>query len=289
MCGLFGWNFKRRSHVDIGKRECLAASLALCNSTRGDKSWGVYATSKDRPDGFIHKVADDISKASGFSVLGRLPLVMAHTRAPTQGKICERNAHPFKVGSVILSHNGVINNSDELDKKYKRNVEVDSLHLAMHLSEGKDFKDIEGYGAVTWNRVQDPNTVFLCRMRSGSLSVYGIKNGSGEQVGVAWSSDSHHLKDSIGMARLDAFPYKDLGEGAIFYVNRGKLYSSEDKLEISAPSYRSYYGMHGGTPAVSHAYGNWSERGYFVLNDDGDTYSWFQKEHTLYVSSSDQD
>lgn len=289
MCGLFGWNFKRRSRLEIGKRECLASALAISNSTRGDKSWGVYAVSKDRPKGFIHKVPDDICKASGVSVLGRLPLVMGHTRAPTQGKICEKNAHPFQVGNIILSHNGVINNSERLDKLHNRSVDVDSEHLALHLSENKSFKDIEGYGVITWNDTKDPDTVFLCRLRLGSLSVYGIKNGTGEQVGVAWSSDKDHLKAALGMARMDCFPYKELEEGTIFYVNKGKLFTAESKLEISAPYTTIVHGgwSHGGYGGYGGS-SRWDDRGFYVRKKGEDVWTWNQQPNG-YSYSHDSD
>lgn len=238
MCGLFGWNFRRRSHIEIGRREALAAVLACANELRGDKSWGVYAVAKDRPDGFIQRSAASITTAAGFCGYGRLPLVMAHTRAPTQGKVCEKNAHPFQVGKIILSHNGTIANSDDLDKKHGRSVRVDSQHLAMHLDEGKPMSEIEGYGAITWNNTDNPGRVFLCRMRQGSLAVYGVKQ-AGDTVGVVWSSDKEHLRNAIGAARLDSFPYEELKEGEVTYVEGGKLYTSDHKIIISSPTYYS--------------------------------------------------
>lgn len=269
MCGLFGWNFKRKSRLDIGKREAFAQVLAIANSYRGDKSWGVYSVSKQGP--IIRKAVGDICLVSDFGSYGRLPLVMGHTRQPTQGKITEKNAHPFTVGKITLAHNGTISNSTELDKKHNRDCAVDSMHLAHHLNEGKDFKDIQGYGAITWSHADNPERVYLCRLRSGSLHVGGIKNGFGETVGIVWSSDDRHLRSAVGAARMDGFFFEALKEGQIYYTEQGKYFSSDEnnKLELSEPHYTTY-----GSTEYWKKYEE--NRGYWEESSPG-TFKWVQK------------
>lgn len=273
MCGLFGWNYRRKSRLEIGKRECLSNVLAIANSLRGDKSWGIYVHSKT--GAHVKREVGDICEVPDLGQMGRLPLVMGHTRWPTMGKVTEKNAHPFTIGDITLAHNGTISNSLELDKKYGRDVSVDSQHFAHHLNEGLDFSDIEGYGSITWVHKSKPDRVYLCRMRSGSLSIYGLKNGLADQVGVVWSSDSDHLRGAIGASRIDAFPYEFMVEGKIYYVEGGKLFESgkdEKKLELSRPSYetaRGYYGSY--TFATDD-----EDRGYWKSKGDG-TWTWVPK------------
>lgn len=273
MCGLFGWNFRRKSRLEIGKRECLAQVLAIANSLRGDKSWGYYAFSKN--GSHIKREVGDICETPDLGQFGRLPLFMGHTRWPTMGKVTEKNAHPFTIGNITLAHNGTIANSDELDQKHGRSVTVDSQHLAHHLNDGKDFSDIKGYGAITWMHKDKPDRVYLCRMRNGSLSVYGLKNGFQDQVGIAWSSDSDHLRGAIGASRIDAYPYQQLEEGRIYYTENGKLFESgkdEKKLELAAPYTTTYEGYGSYYPYDD------DERGYWASKDQGQSWTWMERK-----------
>lgn len=244
MCGLFGWSFKRKSRIEIGKREAMASVLAVANAQRGDKSWGIYFHTKK--GAFIRKAVGDISNVREFSQYGRTNLVMGHTRQPTTGKVTQKNAHPFTVGNITLAHNGVLSNHEELNKKYSRAAAVDSMHFAHHLNEKLEFSDIEGYGAIEWAHADYPNRIYICRLRSGQLNVRGIKNRKGDTVGVVWSSESRHLEQAIGSARIDSFPFDYLEEGKVFYVEDGAAYKSDSKkLELAERQYtysRGYYG-----------------------------------------------
>lgn len=267
MCGLFGWNFKKKSRVEIGKRECVASVLAIANSLRGDKSWGVYTFSKQGPS--VRKQVGDISMVPDFSLYGRYPLVMGHTRQPTQGDVTKKNAHPFTVNKITLAHNGVVHNSDELDTKHGRKVRVDSQHFAFHLAEGKSFEDIAGYGAITWVHADEPEKIYICRLKGGSLNVYGVKNGNGEEVGTVWSSDFDHLRNAIGAARLNCYPYKLLSEGMVYFVRDGGFFEAKDMgpLKLKEPTYRTY---------TASEYWDREERGFWRRTGKGE-WVWVQR------------
>lgn len=244
MCGIFGWSFKAHPGIGQGQREAMASVLAVCNSTRGDQSWGLYARA-GRNTRLVKEVGD-ICRAS-FASNGLIPLLMAHTRFSTHGAINKDNAHPHTAGNIILCHNGVIFNHEQLNKKYERTCEVDSQHLALHLSEGKDFSDVEGYGAIEWVDITNPDTIKLCRMSGGSLHVYGIKNSKGKKVACVWSSDDLHLETALDAAHLDYYPYERLIEGQVYEVHNGRLYVSKDKaLDLQERTWTaSDYQWHG--------------------------------------------
>jgi hypothetical protein len=250
MCGIFGWSFKRRSRIPAAQREALASTLAIANSYRGDQSWGVaYIDREGRQR--VRKQVGDIATVPGISALGAWDVLMAHTRYATKGSVVKDNQHPFRAGEVLLAHNGMIFNSEELDKAYGRSCAVDSMHFAHHLAEGRDFSDIEAYGSIEWLE-GDSRSVRLCRMRQGQLAVYGIRNHKGKQVGTVWSSDAAHLRSAVGAARLDAFPYVKLEEGHVYEVTGGILHSTKRRLACVEPQwdprvwsrYQSTQGVH---------------------------------------------
>jgi hypothetical protein len=274
MCGLFGWSFQKKTSIADGKRETMAGLLAVANSMRGNQAWGLAAKARDGRTR-IRRGLGDISDLSGLTTYGRFQTLMGHTRYATVGSNILSNTHPFRHGKLTLAHNGGIWNHDELNKKYERKCEVDSQHIIMHLSEGKDFSELEGYGAIEWLDEDCPGRVFLCRLKGGSLSAFGIENRERKTIGVAWSSDRDHVETALGQARLSCFPYKPLEEGLVHYIEDGILYGSERKLDLSKTgngyrtqrwsrsdndehSYGFYGGSYGGTGYYRERHGRYT-------------------------------
>jgi hypothetical protein len=239
MCGIYGWSIKagKKKKIGTAQLESLSTGLAIGNSFRGNQSWGAYLVDKDRKSE-VQRHVGDIANAS-VAWMGSYPVVMAHTRYATTGRISVENAHPFTVGDVTLAHNGVIFNHLELERKHKRDCDVDSIHFAHHVNEGLPFDDIEGYGAIEWARANDPSAIHLCRLAGGSLSVYGLKGENGKQIGVAWSSDDRHLKAALGGARIECFPYEPLKEGQVYSIEHGRMFVLKEKIYKLAESRRS--------------------------------------------------
>lgn len=214
MCGIFGWDLSKASNVSKSQRLILANSLSLLNDGRGGDSWGYYTPGKDLQKGL------NLASPQAFG-LAKNEIVMGHTRKATTGAKTVPNAHPFDIGTIIGAHNGMIHNHDELNKKYERKFEVDSMHIFAHLSEGKEFKELKGYGSIEYVLKDDPAQVLLCRMRNGDLSIAGIGTYENTQ-GIIWSSDKEHLDRAMKAAHLKGFEY-EVKQDKVFAVIEGKL------------------------------------------------------------------
>lgn len=229
MCGIFGYNFKDGAISD-GRRAILGNNLARLNDKRGGHSWGVCNIEGKEYD--INRGLGDMGDHAWH--LADAKFVMSHTRYATIGAKSIENAHPFEINNIIGAHNGGVTNYFDLDKKYKRSVAVDSMHLFYHLDADLPFTDIEGYGAIEWLRKDELQKglarVFLSKLKGGMLAIFGIGDPAAPKSdGIVWSSDEKHLLEALFAAGIENFyPYK-VEEGAIFYVQDGEVYIDHHK------------------------------------------------------------
>jgi len=309
MCGIFGWNFKPGHKIPAGQREVLSSTLAVANSLRGDQSWGIYLAGQGSRKPFTRREVGDIADVPGIASFAAFPVAMAHTRYATTGVISKENQHPFRVGNILLAHNGMIFNHEELNRKYSRACSVDSQHFAHHLENSLSVKDIEAYGALEWIEMDRPEVVYISRLRNGTLHAAGIRNYKGKTVGVVWSSDKAHLDSALGAARLDSYPYEPLKEGEVYEINRGKMYlTKRECLEVAkdslSPTERKWMnwrtsGARGGYMTGRTASPSYGARDVDYFGDGGaDTYTGSSfdepspfaggsRDHTLFIDPED--
>lgn len=229
MCGIFGWKL---THVS-DKAKVAGSMLAFQNDSRGGDSWG-YSNGLEVTKGLRNcaPVAHEMV---------RNKVLFGHTRKATTGTVSVGNAHPFEIGDIVGAHNGIIYNHAELNKQYQRNFPVDSMHIFGHLAEGKQLKDIEGYGAIWYYDRKNPDELFLIRFEQGDLSV-----ARAPKVGVFFSSSEHHLRSSLEAAGVKHTIYQQLEAGRVYrisYDSRTKediLWRTEDTNPIDS-YHRSYY------------------------------------------------
>lgn len=229
MCGIFGWQLRK-----FPKNFARAViSLAWSNEARGNHSYGYT-----KEDGSIIKEPVSIAKAPLEKLFGQKHATV-HTRFATAGVVNQANAHPFEIGKVVGSHNGVISNHHELNRKYGRRFEVDSQHIFAHINDSLPMADLKGYGAIQYLYKDIPNEIRLVRFEGGSLSIRGI-NHKGQQIGVMWSSTDEALLKAAHLAGLDTFPYK-VKESEIYLVQNAELFTLNEKLELgSYVTYNNY-------------------------------------------------
>jgi hypothetical protein len=280
MCGIFGHSFQRKAKVPAGQREILIAALCVANSYRGAQSWGVYAAGQKGKSPKVRREVGDIANVDGLGTLASYPVVFGHTRHATTGAVTRENQHPFKVGHLLLAHNGMVWNHDELNRKYARKCTVDSQHFAHHIADGLTLSDIEAYGALEWTDDKRPGTVFLARLRDGVLSCALIKNRKGKQVGCAWSSDKDHLTRALQASRLDWQMYEPLVEGAVYEVTGGVMYSTKRPHLVVASPVVDRRAMRRAMRATSGGYGLDEDEGggwwgrHYPRRDPSRTYTW---------------
>ena len=254
MCGLFGAISPRWD-------KSIIRSLAVCNRDRGTDSLGFFDSSgrmlKGAGDPMGVLCQENISNWLQNSDKGTEDLepswfIAGHTRLGTRGKANRKNAHPFRYGDIIGSHNGVV----DAPQTYR----VDSMYLFDKLNEAKGdyntaFADISGYWGLSWY----DGEAFYLQVHRGELHL-------AEVDGVYYySSDDEHLIASIGY-QIEVYKIKE-GETWKFSYIDGKIVSEEvEKLVVTAIRY----------PKYTNQYSEYYDSGYY----DSKTKKWIKDADT---------
>lgn len=182
MCGIIGY---------IGEKKAVPVLIEGLRRLeyRGYDSAGVaYLEDGDIK---VHRSVGKLSNLEGVLDGKRTSskIGIGHTRWATHGKPSEENAHPHQSGSLIIVHNGIIENYLSLKKELLEegrvfNSETDTeviVHLMdKYLSEGKGFEDavrlslnkLKGAYALCVLNEKDPD--LLIATRNGCPLVVGI-------------------------------------------------------------------------------------------------------------------
>ncbi len=175
MCGIVGY---------IGNRNAQRVVLdGLKNlEYRGYDSWGIASLADNRLT--IVKEVGSISEAP-LKLLkdSKSTMAISHTRWATHGGVTKINAHPHQSGDIVVVHNGIIENYQELKKKYKiKPVSETDTEIAAHLIEKfldlgfeeafkKTFRLLEGSNALVAMKIDEKKIVAA---RTGSPLIVGV-------------------------------------------------------------------------------------------------------------------
>jgi len=227
MCGIFGAiSLGGMKTVKIEGKQTLVPKnpwdisivkgLAWANRERGTDSLGFFDSS-----GRMVKRASDPSEALQDEKVRRWVAMSrhnswaigGHTRYATQGSVNKANAHPFKYGHIIGSHNGMVHAPQQYT--------VDSEYLFDVIREHgyKGLENVRGYWGLTWFDLHTHQ--FFLTKHTGSV-YYAVQDGV-----CYYSSSDKHLSTFVEA------PVKDLKEGQVLRFNEnGVVEDSEDgKLE----------------------------------------------------------
>lgn len=176
MCGIVGY---------IGDKKAAPILLEGLKKLeyRGYDSAGLAVYEKGkinliRSEGKLANLYSKIQHKHGDGTVG-----IGHTRWATHGKPVEKNAHPHKAGRVVLVHNGIIENYDELKKllphrgrelKSETDTEIIAHLINQNLRAGGSFVKalrktlnlLRGTYALVIMDEADPQALYLAKKAS---------------------------------------------------------------------------------------------------------------------------
>lgn len=195
MCGVFGFIGKPRKSTSIVMR-----NLAYWNMERGTDSSGIAFISPDQQ--VIYKKAVNAYELFNRYQLQKLlymfrqkpfTILLGHTRMATRGAVTSNNAHPFKIGNTIMTHNGVISNFDMLQREWDTEYQVDSQiigHLLDRKGLDKTVSELTGMYTVPFVTQHENDTLQVIVHRNPFCFAY-------KDDQLYYSSSMKHLQSSL--------------------------------------------------------------------------------------------
>jgi predicted glutamine amidotransferase len=190
MCGLVGFLGKANLTTEKAFKDLLRVDVI-----RGPHSTGVAlidgANKSQVVKGAIlpDHLFDHKTFKKAFSK-GFKQCYIGHNRYATMGVINNKNAHPFRVGSLIGAHNGTIRDQWRLDNHLQYDVDSENIYFDINKNGvDKTYTRLNGAVALTWWDTTEKKLKML-RNRERPLH-YTLTNN---EEGLFWASEPWMLK-----------------------------------------------------------------------------------------------
>ena len=205
MCGLFGC----AGYIPKSKKHALISSLAIQNVSRGNHSTGVGILTCDGRHEIVKNamVAHNFIQRKAFVEALKIPALatIGHCRHATQGDVKNANAHPFRFGSIVATHNGMVHNVNKMRCWTQKEFEVDSQYLVWALANHGHLGPAEGSLTLAYFDVRDPSYILALSRHNRPLAYAITKDGRG----VVYSSELNHLVTCCAVAGIEIQSYHE--------------------------------------------------------------------------------
>lgn len=211
--------------------------MFFLNIFRGEDSVGMFDVTLEAPEGErciywkstehpVSFIKDTFKDTVDHKWKKKKPnLIAGHCRAATQGKITQKNAHPFTTKNLIGMHNGTV--PKDFTNRSRFDTDSEAIFYNISTLGLKDallaMEDAEPAFALVWYNFKEESLNFL-RNSKRPLHYHELYSGST----VLWSSEGEHIK----YAAESATAFKSITATAFPEGKLHTLYIGEDKLKF---------------------------------------------------------
>jgi glutamine phosphoribosylpyrophosphate amidotransferase len=244
MCGIAGYcRNTERTSIPNGRRFGVALSHGI--ESRGRDATGfAWQEQKDDSNVWYSKDAGPATRVAHRLALpgSGITNLLAHTRFATLGGSDNvDNVHPVVAGPITVTHNGRVENHDELVKLsgLERIGEVDSWAIPALLCQqealGADHPTellelIHGVAAIAWLDANEPGVVHLARLSTRPLTIGWTKRGD-----LVYSSTRATLALGAAKGGVGVTDVIDIPEGTYLRVRDG-AFEEWSEFKVNPPA-----------------------------------------------------